>query len=90
MKSFKDIVRKSFAQKSLGKRMIGSVGIKVVQDFFEDKNLEWYIQFSTLYIKTQNQEIKIKAFRYKKEILQKVNDALADYGYSRKITEIRF
>jgi hypothetical protein len=43
-----------------------------------------------LYIKTQNQEIKIKAFRYKKEILQKVNDALADYGYSRKITEIRF
>gem|GEM_PF-3837985 len=50
-----------------------------------------------MYIKTQtclpagkDQEIKIKAFRYKKEILQKVNDALADYGYNRKITEIRF
>jgi hypothetical protein len=90
MKSFKDIARKSFAQKSMGKRMIGTVGIKVVQDFFEDKNLEWYIQFGTLFIKTQNQETRIKAFRYKKEILQKVNDALADYGYSRKITEIRF
>jgi len=38
----------------------------------------------------KDQEIKIKAFRYKKEILQKVNDALAEYGYSRKITEIRF
>ncbi len=77
--------------------MIGTVWLKVVQDFFEDKNLQWYIQFGTLYIKTQNcmpggkdQEIKIKAFRYKKEILQKVNDALAEYGYSRKIAEIRF
>lgn len=90
MKSFKDIVRKSFAQKSLGKRMIGTVGIKVVQDFFEDKNLEWYIQFGTLYIKTQNQEIKIKAFRHKREILDKVNDALKDYGYTRKINDIRF
>jgi hypothetical protein len=97
MKSFKDIARKSFAQKSMGKRMIGTVGLQIVQDFFEDKNLEWYIQFGTLFIKTQtclpagkDQEIKIKAFRYKKEILQKVNDALADYGYKRKITEIRF
>lgn len=70
--------------------MIGTVGLKIVQDFFEDKNLEWYIQFGTLYIKTQNQEIKIKAFRHKREILDKVNDALKEYGYTRKITEIRF
>jgi hypothetical protein len=90
MKSFKDIVRKSFAQKSLGKRMIGTVGLKVVQDFFDDKNLEGYIQFSTLYIKTKDQEIKIKAFRHKREILDKVNDALQEYGYSRKINDIRF
>lgn len=90
MKSFKDIVRKSFAQKSLGKRMIGTVGIKIVQDFFDDKDLEGYIQFSTLFIKTQNQEIKIKAFKHKKELLEKVNEALADYGYSRKINDIRF
>ena len=77
--------------------MIGTIGLKVVQDFFEDKNLQWYIQFGTLYIKPQtwlpagkDQEIKIKAFRHKKEILDKINAALADYGYSRKITEIRF
>ncbi|HPC34105.1 MAG TPA: hypothetical protein PLP73_00440 [Candidatus Absconditabacterales bacterium] len=90
MGNFKDIAKKSFAKKFMGDRMIGVIGLKIIQEFFNDPNLEGFIKFNYLHIKTQNQEIKIKAFRYKKEILDKINDALADYGYKRKITDIRF
>ncbi len=90
MESFSDMVRKSFAQKSFWKRMIGTVWIKAVQDFFGNKNIEWFIRFSTLYIKTSDQNIKIKAFQQKKEILEKVNLELKKMGYKRMVSEIRF
>lgn len=90
MDSFTDVFRKSFSQKSLWKRMIWTIWLKAVQDFFDDKNIEWFIKFNTLYIKTSDQNIKIKSFQYKKDILQKVNDELEKLGYSRKITDIRF
>ena len=90
MDSFCDTIRKSFAQKSFWKRMIWTVWIKAVQDFFGDKNIEWFIRFNTLYIKTPNQNIKIQAFQKKKEILEKVNLELKNLWYKRVISEIRF
>lgn len=90
MKSFKDMARKSLAKKSYWHRMIWSVGMQVIRDFFDNQELEWHIKFSTLHIKTSEQEIKIQAFRKKKEILEKVNEKLSEMGYSRKITDIRF
>jgi len=90
MDAFKDIIRKSFSEKSMWKRMIGTVWLKAVQDFFHDENMEWFIRFSTLYIKTNNQNIKIKAFQQKNELLKKVNDELLKLWYKRQITDIRF
>jgi hypothetical protein len=90
MKSFTDMVRKSMATKSMGKRMIWITGLQVVRDFFGNQELEWFIKFGTLQIKTQNHEIKIQAFRKKAEILKLVNDKLTDMWYDRKITDIRF
>lgn len=90
MESFKDMIRKSFAKKSFGKRMIWTIWIKAVQDFFENKNIEWFIRFNTLYIKTSDQNIKIQAFQHKKEILEKVNLELKTLWYSRIISDIRF
>ena len=90
MESFNDMIRKSFAKKSFWKRMIWTVWIKAVQDFFENKNIEWFIRFSTLYIKTSDQNIKIQAFQHKKEILEKVNLELKNMWYNRTISEIRF
>ncbi len=90
-------MRKSLAKKSCWHRMIWSVWLQVVRDFFGNQELEWYIKFSTLYIKTQtclpagkNQEVRIQAFKKKKEILEKVNQKLDEMGYNRKITDIRF
>lgn len=90
MDSFNDMIRKSFAHKSFWKRMIWTVWIRAVQDFFGNKNIEWFIRFSTLYIKTSDQNIKIQAFQHKKEILGKVNLELKKMGYNRTISEIRF
>lgn len=90
MESFNDMIRKSFAKKSFWKRMIWTIWIKTVQDFFENKNIEWFIRFNTLYIKTSDQNIKIKAFQNKKEILEKINLELKNMWYNRIIKEIRF
>ena len=90
MESFNDMIRKSFAKKSFWKRMIWTVWIKAVQDFFGNKNIEWFIRFSTLYIKTSDQNVKIKAFQQKREILEKVNLELKKMGYKRMVSEIRF
>ena len=90
MESFNDMIRKSFAKKSFWKRMIWTVWIKAVQDFFGNKNIEWFIRFSTLYIKTSDQNVKIKAFQQKREILEKVNLELKKMGYKRMVSEIIF
>lgn len=90
MESFNDMIRKSFAKKSFWKRMIWTIWIRTVQDFFRNKNIEWFIRFSTLYIKTSDQNIKIQAFQHKKEILEKVNLELKNMWYNRTISEIRF
>jgi len=84
------MVRKSLAGKSCGKRMMWSTWLQVVRDFFGDQELKGFIRFSTLHLKTQNHEIKIQAFRKKKEILEKVNKKLDELWYDRKINDIRF
>lgn len=72
------------------KRMIGTIWIKTVQDFFWDKNIEGFIRFDTLYIKTSNQNIKIQAYQKKKELLETINYELWKLGYKRKIKDVRF
>lgn len=84
------MIRKSFAKKSFWKRMIWTIWIKAVQDFFKNTNIEWFIRFNTLYIKTLDQNLKIQAFKYKKEILEKVNLELKNMWYDRTIKDIRF
>ena len=84
------MIRKSFAQKSFGKRMIWTVWIKAVQKFFGNSDIEGFIRFNTLYIKTSDQNIKIQAFQHKKEILEKVNLELKNLWYNRTVSDIRF
>lgn len=72
------------------KRMIGTFWIHAVQEFFDDKSIQWHIKFNVLYINTDKQEIKAKAFKHKKELLEKINSKLADMGYQVQIKDIRF
>ena len=105
MKSLKDVLRKTIAQKHLGKAMIGAIALNVIrQEFFdtveerdtgnfteesdENEALQGYVKFNKIFIKTQDQEVKIEIFKNKRILLEKVNQALEAVGYATKMVEI--
>ena len=88
MELIKDALRKRLADKYLGNQAVGVLALKVVQDFFSDKNLKGYVKFTTLFVLSQDSQLKIEIFRKKREILSLVNESLKKYGYVVKIREI--
>lgn len=101
MKSLKDIVRKVIAHKHLGKEMIGAITINEVKKYFGIEGptiynengdaeviLSGYVKFNKIFIKTQDQKIKIEIFKKKQDILTRVNEVLASVGYASKMMEI--
>ena len=101
MRTLKDSLRKTMAQKHWGKNMIGAIAfnevkayfdgkLKVVSDQFgEDKlNMEGSVRFNKLFLKTSDLQIKIDIFKQKTKILARVNDAIAKVGYTTKIVDI--
>ena len=55
---------------------------------YDDHPIQWYVKFDKIFIKTINQAIKIEIFKKKKEILTKVNEAIAKLGYAVQMVEI--
>jgi len=59
-------------------------------EFNEDQSgLEWYVIFKVLFLKTNDQTLKIKIFQQKNQILEEVNLALEKIGYTTRVEEIR-
>lgn len=88
---FKDLLRKRIANQHRGRNMIWSVAISSVKKFFDivdDEFLSWYVKGDILFIKTKHQDLKIKIFKNKNVILDKVNSDLFNLGYTIKIFEI--
>lgn len=54
----------------------------------DEEPIQWYVKFNKIFIKTQDQTLKIEIFKKKQEILTKVNEALAKVGYASKMVEI--
>lgn len=51
--------------------------------------LEWYVRFKVLFLKTNDQALKIKIFQEKNQILQAVNLAIEKLWYASRVEEIR-
>ncbi len=51
--------------------------------------LEWYVRFKVLFLKTDDQALKIKIFQQKNQILHEVNLALEKIGYRTRVEELR-
>jgi hypothetical protein len=51
-------------------------------------NLEGYVKFNKLFLKTSDPQIKIDIFQQKTKILAQVNAAIAKVGYTTKIVDI--
>lgn len=88
MQLFKDRLRQYIAHKHLGREMIGVISVKEVKKFFPDKEVDGYVKFNKIFIKTQDQQVKIDVFKKKQDILARVNEALAQVGYTTKMIEI--
>lgn len=86
------------AEKHLGKNVIGAVSLNVIKRYLESeldiKNIEeiveGYVKFNKVFLKTNDQKIKIFAYKKKQEILSKANESLANLGYKTKLIEIFF
>ena len=89
MKTLKDYLRKTLAQKNLGKAMIGALALNTVRTVLGMPELEWYVSFNVFFLKMDNQMLKIEVFKQKNKILEEVNIALGKVWYEVVIDEIR-
>lgn len=97
---FWELARKNLSQKFQGFRMIGALALNASKsflkieekpDFILDENpiLTWYVKFSTLFLKTSDQKLKIQIFKQKPQLLAHVNKHLSALGYPQQIKDIR-
>ena len=99
MQNILDTMRKSISQHYRGNKMIGTIAIQEVKEFFqlekkaedvvrEKEVVEGYVKNGKLFVKTSDQALKIEIFKRKKELLAKVNVKLEALGYREKMDEI--
>jgi hypothetical protein len=92
-------LRKSISQHYRGNKMIGTIAMNVVKEFFqiakqsddvirEKEPIEGYVRNGKLFLKTSDQGLKIQIFKQKKEIIALVNGQLETLGYRQKIDEV--
>ncbi len=98
MKSLKDSLRKTLAHRHLGKAMVGAVALNIARNFLisqeqgtrdKEQVIDGFVRFNVMFLKTNDQSLKIKIFQQKNQILQEVNLALEKIGYKTVLQEIR-
>ena len=60
---------------------------KVDQEI-KDEILTWYVRNNKLFLKTADQNLKIKIFKEKQDIINKINQKLSEIGYKSEIEDI--
>jgi hypothetical protein len=86
MQLLKDKIRKKMAEKHLGKNIIGAISVNVIKHYLEseldvkniDDVLSGYVRFNKVFIKTNDQKIKIFLYKKKQEVLGRANESLAN------------
>lgn len=99
MDSLQEITRKNFSQKFQGNRLIGALALRSIREYFDihggadsyldEEIVTGYVKFTTLFLKTSDQSLKIQLFKEKKNLISTINDRLAKLGYLYKIQDIR-
>ena len=77
--------------------MIGSIALNETKSYLkiekidtevQDEILTWYIRHNKLFLKTNNQKLKIQIFKEKSNIIKKINSKLSDIGYKIQIEDV--
>ncbi len=97
MDDIKEIMRKRLSIQHRGKNMIGSIAmneiklylnIEKVDQEIKDEILTWYVRHDKLFLKTIEQSLKIQIFKEKLNIINRINQKLAEIGYKTQIEDI--
>ncbi|MDR2415103.1 MAG: hypothetical protein LBD75_00335 [Candidatus Peribacteria bacterium] len=94
-----DAMRKTLSQRYRGKKMIGTLALQCVKDFFhiakkadtvvrEQEIIEGYVKNDKLFLKTTDLYLKIQIFKQKKELLILINQRLQTLGYRQQLSDI--
>ena len=99
MDGIKDVMRKSLSIQHRGKNMIGSIAMNEIKSYLniekvdvdiQDEVLTWYVRHNKLFLKTNDQKLKIQIFKNKLDIVLRINQKLSEIWYNVKIQEIMF
>ena len=97
MDGIKDILRKRLSIQHRGKNMIWSISMNEIKSYLniekidteiKDEILTWYVRHNKLFLKTNDQRLKIQIFKEKSSIIKKTNSKLSEIGYKTKIEDI--
>lgn len=101
MQSFKDLARKNFSEKFQWKRMLWTLALNIVKQYFhiqepvdnvvrEKEILSWFLKYEVLFLRTDDQTLKIDIFKEKEKVITEINNHFSQLWYKQKISEIRF
>ena len=101
MQSFKDLARKNFSEKFQWKRMLWTLALYIVKQYFhiqepvdnvvrEKEILSWFLKYEVLFLRTDDQTLKIDIFKEKEKVITEINNHFSQLWYKQKISEIRF
>ena len=97
MDGIKDIIRKNLSLQHRGKNMIWSLAMNEIKSYLKIKKVDsdvadeiitWYVRHEKLFLKTSNQQLKIKIFKEKTWIIENINKKLSEIGYKTEIKDI--
>ena len=80
-----------------GKNMIWSIALNEIKSYLniekidsevQDEILTWYVRHNRLFLKTNDQKLKIQIFKEKSDIEKIVNQKLLEIGYKVEIEDI--
>jgi hypothetical protein len=101
MDSFKDLARKNFSQKFQWNRLLWTIALNVVKSLYnveepaenvvrEHEIISWFLKYSVLFLRTQDQKLKIAIFKDKRKVITEINNHFHKLWYQQEVSEIRF
>ena len=81
--------------------MLWTIALNVVKELFNIENpdenivretdiISWFLKYNVLFLRTNDQSLKIAIFRDKKKVITEINNHFHNLWYEQEVSEIRF
>lgn len=90
MKHIWDRIQTRFSQRNMSQELICSFCLNTLKKQFNQKEITGYIKFSTLFITTKDQKLRIEIYKNKRTSLWLLNSKLSNMWINNKIKDIIF